>query len=191
MRRQRYNKSRDRFASSRGTCAHSVPYCVVTGTHWRFTQSSPRRDFGIPMQPGDGYLQFLNNPSSSLPHLNEGAKCYANLVNVPKTSLVKLIYCMGMGSIPIGANTSPVDSKLIFFQGDGNMDLGPPQGVCLPDTMFEPKMAAVMTVAQLSTIITSKGAGYSYPLLARNAVNMSGETMQISPITLYFVCNQF
>ena len=82
------------------------------------------------------------------------------LVNVPKKSLVKLIYCMGMGSSPIGANASPVDGKLIFLQGEGNANLGPTQPVFLPDTVVEPNTVAVMTVDKLSTIITSKVSGY-------------------------------
>ena len=98
---------------------------------------------------------------------------------------------MGMGSIPIGANASPVGVKLRFLQGEGNADLGLPKPVCLPATLVEPKTVAVMTVAQLSTSIISKGAGYSYPLLARNAVNMPGGIMQISPIPPYFVYDGF
>ena len=96
-----------------------------------------------------------------------------------------------MGSIPIGENASPVDGKLLFLQGDGNTDLGPPQPVCLPATVVEPKTLAVMTVNQLSTSITSKVSGHSYPLLSQNAVNTSGKIMQISPITLYFVYDGF
>ena len=98
---------------------------------------------------------------------------------------------MGMVSSPIGANASPFDGKLIFLQGDGNADLGPPQTVCLPAIVVEPKTVSVMTVYQFSKIITSKGAGYSYPLLALNAVNTSGEIMQISPIPPYFVYDGF
>ena len=98
---------------------------------------------------------------------------------------------MGMGSIPIGVNTSPVYAKLISLQGNGNTHLVPSQPVCLPDTVVEPKTVAVMTVAQLSTSIISKGAGYSYPLLAQNAVNMPGGIMQISPIPPYFVYDGF
>ena len=84
---------------------------------------------------------------------------------------------MGKRSRPIGANASPVDGKILFFQGDGNADLGPPQPLCLPATMFEPKTVALMTVSQLSTSITSKGARYSHPLLAQNAVNTTREIM--------------
>ena len=62
--RQQENESRGRFVSSRGTCAHSAPYCVVTGTHWRCTQSSPRRDFGRPTHPGDGDLQNFKHSKS-------------------------------------------------------------------------------------------------------------------------------
>ena len=119
--------------------------------------------------------------------MNEGAKCYEALVNVPKTFLVKFIYCMGMGSSPIGENASPVDGKLLILQGNGNADLGPPQLVCLTAAVFEPKTVALMTVSQFSTSVTSKGAGYSYPLLAQNSVNTSGEIMQIAPISPYFV----
>ena len=135
--------------------------------------------------------KFLNTPSPSLPPLNEGAKCYVALVNVPKTSLVKLIYCMGMGSSPIGANASPVDGKRIFLQGGSNADLGPPQPVFLPDNVVKLNAVAVITVAQFFTSITSKVAGYSYPLLAPNALNTSGGIMQIAPIPTYFVYNGF
>ena len=80
---------------------------------------------------------------------------------------------MGMGSSPVGANASPVDRKLLFLQGDGNADLVSPQLVSLPDTVFEPKTVAVMTLAQLSMSITSRVSGYSCPLLAQNPVNMT------------------
>ena len=73
---------------------------------------------------------------------------------------------MGMGSSLIGATASLVDGKILFLQGDGNVDLGTPQPECLPATVVEPKTVAVMTVAQFSTSITSKGAGCLYPLLA-------------------------
>ena len=98
---------------------------------------------------------------------------------------------MGMGSIPIGVNTSPVYAKLISLQGNGNTHLGPPQPVCLTATLVEPKTVEVMTVAQFSTRITSKRSGYSYPLLARNAVKTSGEIMQIAPSPPYFVYDGF
>ena len=135
--------------------------------------------------------ELLNTPSPSLPCVKKGAKFYADLVNVLNTSLVILIYCMGMVSSPIGENASPVDGEPIFLQGDSNADLSPPQTVYLPDTVFEPNTVVVMTVAQLSTRITSKVAGRSYPLLARNAVNTSGEIMQIAPIPPYFVYGGF
>ena len=135
--------------------------------------------------------ELLNTPSPSLPCVKKGAKFYADLVNVLNTSLVILIYCMGMVSSPIGENASPVDGKLLFLQGSGNTDLGPPQPVCFRATLVEPKTVAVMTVAQFSTSITSKGSEYSYSLLVRNEVNTSGEIMQIAPIPLYFVYDGF
>ena len=98
---------------------------------------------------------------------------------------------MGMGSSPIGENASPVDGKLLFLQGDGNTDLCPPQPVCRTATVVEPNTLAVTTVSQFSTIIDSKGAGYSYPILARNEVNRTGEIMQIDAIPPYFVYDRF
>ena len=115
--RQRDNDSRDRFYSSRCTCNYSEPYCVVTGTHWRCNQSFPRRDLEDQRNKATEIYEFLNTPSPSLPRLNKGSRYYATLVNVLKTYLVKLLYCMGMGSSPIGAKTSPVYGKLLFFQG--------------------------------------------------------------------------
>ena len=81
---------------------------------------------------------------------------------------------MGMVSSLIGANALPVDGKLIFLKGKSNADLGPPKPVCLPATVVEPKTVAVMMVDQFSNNITFKGSGYSYPLLARNAVSTTG-----------------
>ena len=98
---------------------------------------------------------------------------------------------MRMGSSPIGENASPVHVKIIFLQGNGNVDLGLPQPVCLPGTRVEPDTVSLMTVTKFSTSITLRGAGYSYPLLAQNAVNTTGGIMQISPIPPYFVYDGF
>ena len=77
------------------------------------------------------------------------------LVNVPKTNLVKVVHCVGD---PIGATPTQVHEKLLFLHGDGNQEFGPPQPLCLPASMAEKKTMAVMTEAQFSTTITSKGA---------------------------------
>ena len=89
------------------------------------------------------------------------------LVNVPKTHLVKVVHCVGVGSIPIGATPTQVDGKLLFLHGDGNQEFGPTQPLCLPSPMVERKTVAVMTEAQFTATITAKGAAYTYPLLAK------------------------
>ena len=98
---------------------------------------------------------------------------------------------MEIGSSSIGATASPVDGKFLLLQGDGNADLGPPQPICLPTTLVNTNLVAVMTETQLYTSITQKGAGYSYPLLDRNTVTMSETIMQMAPIPPYFVYDGF
>ena len=90
-------------------------------------------------------FKFLIAPSPALSRLNEGSTCYVAVVSVPRTSLVKVVYGIGVGSSPIGAMASPVDGKLLLLQGDGNLDIGPPQPICLPATMVEAQQVATMT----------------------------------------------
>ena len=110
---------------------------------------------------------------------------------MPKTSLVKIVYGIGFGSSPIGATASPVDGKLLFLQGYGNNDIGPPQPIFLPSTMVEKETVATMTENQFSTALTTKGVGYTYPLLNRIAVTTTEEMMQVAPIPPYFVYDVF
>ena len=84
---------------------------------------------------------------------------------------------MGVGSSPIGAMASPVDGKLLFLQGEGNLEIGPPQPLCLPSTMVDTQTVATMTEEQFSTALTAKGAGYTYPLLSRNAVTTTADIL--------------
>ena len=108
---------------------------------------------------------FLGAPSPALSQLNKGRTCYVALVSVPKTSLVKIAYGIGFGSSPIGTTASPVDGKLLFLQGDGNNDIGPPQLICLPATMVEKQTVVMMTENQFLAALTTKGVGYTYPIL--------------------------
>ena len=129
---------------------------------------------------------FLGPPSPTLSRLNEGCTCYVALVIVPKTSLVKIVYGIGFGSSPIGATSLPVDSKLLFLQGDGNNDIGPLQPICLPATMVEKQTVATMTENEFLTALTTKGVGYAYLLLNRIAVTTTEEIMQVAPLPPYF-----
>ena len=139
----------------------------------------------------DELFTFLSAPAPALTRLNEGTTVYVAVVNVPKTSLVKIVYGMGFGSSPIGVAASPVDKKILFMYGDGNNDVGPPQALCLPPTMVDKKPIVTMTELQFSTQLTAKGVGYTYPLLPRSAVTGSEELIQIAPIPAYLVYDGF
>ena len=134
---------------------------------------------------------FVGALSPALSRLNEGRTCYLALVSVPKTSLIKIVYGVGFGSSPISATASSVDRKLIFLQGDGNNDFGPPQTFCLPATMVEKQTVATMTKNQFLTALKTKGVDYTYPLLDRIAVTTTEEIMQVAPIPPYFVYDGF
>ena len=139
----------------------------------------------------DGLFAFLTSADPALARLNEGNDIFVALVNVPKTSLVKVVYGLGLGSSPIGSSVSAVDGKLLMLHGDGNKDIGPPQPLVLPSTMVEKHSIATMTEAQFSSTLTAKGAGYSYPLLPRASVTTSLEMMQLAPIPPYLVYDGF
>ena len=114
---------------------------------------------GDQRKQAEEFFDFLVTPNPTLSRLNEGTKCYVALVSVPKTSLVKIVYVMGVGSSPIGSMASPVDGKLQLLQGEGNLQLGPPQPLFLPSTMVDKQNIATMTEEQFSTTLTTKGTG--------------------------------
>ena len=137
-------------------------------------------------------FDFLVNAGPNyISWLNEGNRCDIGLVNVQNTSVFKVVYVMEIGSIPIRSTSSPVEGTFYLLQGDGNADLGPPQTIFLPTTLINTNSVAVMTETKLSTAITQKGAGYSYPLLTRNTVTKSKTITHLAPIPPYFVYNSF
>ena len=142
------------------------------------------------MQAEESFI-FLVTSSPALSQLNDGRTCYVTLVSFPRTYLVKVVYGIGFGYSPIGATASSVDKKLLFLQGDGNMDIGRPQPIFLPATMVEKQTVATMTENQFVSTLTTKGAGYTYPLLNRIAVMTTEDMMQIAPIPSYFVHDGF
>ena len=110
----------------------------------------------------------LKSDTPQLLRLNEGTKVYTVLVNISKTKLVKVVFCPGLGSSPIGVASTPIDDKLLFLHGDGSNNIGPPLALCLPKDIVAPAEVNVMTEAQFTTAVTTKGAVYTYPLLPRN-----------------------
>ena len=57
--------------------------------------------------------------------------------------------------------------------------------------MVERKTVSVMTESQFTATITAKGAAYTYPLLAKSNVTNTEQTMQMAPISPYFVYDGF
>ena len=62
---------------------------------------------------------LVNADPNDLPWINKGNRCDVGLVNVPKTSLVKVVYVMEIGSSPIGATAPPVNRKLLLYKDMG------------------------------------------------------------------------
>ena len=114
-----------------------------------------------------------------------------DLVNVPKTQLVKVVHYVGVVSSLIGATPTQVDGKLMFLHGDGNQEFGPPQPLFLPSSMVERKTVVVITEAQFTATIADKGAAYTYPLLEKYNVMNTEQTMQMALIPPYFVYDGF
>ena len=85
-----------------------------TGDVSKVIQSVP---VGDQRKQAEDFFAFLVAPNPTLSWLNEGTTCYVALVNVPKSSLVKVVYGIGFGSSPIGAIASQVEGKLLFLQG--------------------------------------------------------------------------
>lgn len=138
----------------------------------------------------NAFFDFLTEQAPSLLRLNEGDQIHVALLNIPKTQLVKVVYCTGMGSSPIGTST-PTDGKLLVLQGDGDQECGPPQPLCLDTEVLDKNTVAAMTETQFSTALTTKGPSYSYPLVARNAVTTSAEIIKLAPVPPYLVYDGF
>ena len=96
-----------------------------------------------------------------------------------------------MGSSPIGATQKLVDGQLLFLQGDRNADTGTPKSACFLPSLIAVKTVSVMSEAQFSSTLMSKGAGYSYPLVAKNAFSTTADIIQFAPIPEYYVFDAF
>ena len=73
-------------------------------------------------------LDFYNFLSADTPllRLNKGNTVFTALVSIPKTKFVKVVFCPGIGTSPIGVAASPVDDKFLLLHGDGSIDISPP-----------------------------------------------------------------
>lgn len=68
------------------------------------------------------FHDFLWLPNPPLLKLNESLVPYVALVNIPKSNKVKVVFCPGLGSSPIGSPTAPTDGKMLCLHGDGSKE---------------------------------------------------------------------
>ena len=138
----------------------------------------------------DALYSFLTGAPDLL-RLNEGNHTYAALLSVAKTKFVKVVFCPGVGSSPIGSSASATDGKLLFLQGDGDAECGPPSPLCISKVAADTQTVSAMTMDQFSTTIATKGADFSYPLLSRTAVSSMVAIMALAPLPPYLVFDGF
>ncbi len=131
-------------------------------------------------------FNFLSDETSSLLALNSDTSAYTFLVHIPGSSKVKLCYGIGVGSSGLG-QTSPLDDKFISLTGEGGGIIGVPIPFVFPTTARTLQATGVMTHAQCSTTLTTKGANYSWPLLPNSQVTTSAPVMKLAPIPCFLV----
>ena len=137
------------------------------------------------------FYNFLTSPNPQLLQLNEDSSPFVALVNIPRTCDVKVVFCAGMGSTPIGTTPSPIAQKLLFLHGDGNEELGPPHPLAFPSSMVTREEVAVMSEDQLLQALATKGDTFCYPLVPNTRIDESATLMKMAPIPPYFVYDGF
>ena len=132
-------------------------------------------------------FDFLWQTDPPLLKLNESTIPYVALVNIPRTCKVKVVFCPGFGSSPIGAASKPTDGRLLCLHGDGNQEWGPPQPLIFPVSSLEAYDVPMMTEEEFVQAISAKGSAFSYPLLPDTQVSTTTNIMKVAPIPAYFV----
>ena len=89
------------------------------------------------------FYSFLRQNDTPVLQLNEGTTVYVALINVPKTKKVKVVFCPGVGSSPIGV-TSSIVAKVLLLHGDGNSKISPPQPLACHQSMIVANDVATM-----------------------------------------------
>ena len=132
-------------------------------------------------------FDFLWQTDPPLLKLNESTTPYVALVNIPRSNKVKVIFCPGLGSSPIGAPRQPTDGKLLCLHGDGCEAWGPPQPLLFPVSGLDAYDVSMMAEEEFVTAVTSKGTNFSYPLLPETQCSTTCNIMKVAPIPAYFV----
>ena len=128
------------------------------------------------------FLTFLQDPDSNPLELNMDNSLRAVLLNVPKSSRIKLLFCGGVGASGIG-KTSPIDNKFVWLEGDGGTDVGAPSSLTIPLTAKEVNKVTCMSDAVFEQRLQDKGGTqYTWPLAtSRNNITTTEDIMQIAP----------
>ena len=81
--------------------------------------------FADQQQTSLDFYSFLQLENPPLLRLNEGDTVFTALGSIPKTRLVKVVFCLGTRASPIDMAASLVDEKLLLLHGDGLLDIAP------------------------------------------------------------------
>lgn len=136
------------------------------------------------------FFEFAANPDADLLQFNADVVPRTALICLPRSSKVKVVYCPGRGSSPIGEE-SPLENKHLFLTGDADQELGDPTPVVLNENVFQTQNVAVMTHEQFSTALTDKGPTYRYPLIQRRSIATANSIMKAAPVPAYIVYDGF
>ena len=133
--------------------------------------------------------QFLVNEGREMLQINMDDTPRTCLIGLPNSAKVRVIHCIGVGVSPIGA-ISLIDNQVLCLSGDGGQDIGAPIPLVLPPAVFNKREVLAMTQEQFTTIITTQGENYTWPLLQRiraHEANTKVIVMQIAPIPAFLV----
>jgi hypothetical protein len=136
------------------------------------------------------FYNFLQEEDRQLLTLNIDHIPRTALISIPGSVDVKVVFGASIGASTIGQH-SPIDNKVLVLHGDGGNDIGTPQPLVLPVEVLDTQNVAVMSLAQCKETLTTKGAEFTYPLLARNRINSTQEIMQFAPIPSFLILDSF
>ena len=135
----------------------------------------------------EDFFTFLASPNPSLLKLNESRIPFVALVNIPKSNKVKVIFCPGFGSSPIGSAPASTDGKLLCLHGDGSSEWGPPQPLVFPVSGCDVHTVTTMDATEFSEAVTEKGNAFNYPLIPECRLSETCNIRKLAPIPAYFV----
>ena len=132
------------------------------------------------------FFNFLQDENRQLLQLNADTVPRTAIICIPGLNYVKTVYGVSIGASGIGQN-SPTDGKLLVLHGDGGIDIGTPHPFVLPLDTLDMREVGVMSDDQFRTAVTTAGADFHHPLLARHKVTNTESVFQIAPVPGFLV----